>query len=685
MNTRTERTEQEYQALEERLSACENTLYTIGETLEREKTWLDRLNDSKAFKLAHLWERIRGQVMGCRYERRLFGRWLRKQPVPPSRFSYVYHLQKERDCAEKIYRQYIRESGRGPTPLEKEYLSFTARKIAGPDLTRLEFPQEKGLVSVVLPVYNGGSMLDESVQSVLAQTFSNFELIIVDDGSTDRTPERADFWASQDARIHVLHQSNKKIPGALNAGFAMAKGEFLTWTSADNRMHPNFLEIMVRYLEQHPQTAMCFANMRVIDENGVPLVQNDWYPQEGSPEVVSFPIRTAGLNVCGENTIGAAFLYRRAVPELLGGYDPCLYTVEDYDYWIRVQDFFSLEHIQNPAPVYDYRLHSSSLTARSKELHINEMRSRLMGVELARQEEILEPVCWLVQPGNFSNSWCDLCRKVGDPVISQAHTQNLERYVEVSIKETGAGARCVQACVKGCSTEWSLCITVGKRSAAAKSLHADDLETAFRSVRVFAAANWAKSLSAPLPEVRSAASIVLYVPAGLPTQTARQMIQEARERAEETQEKIQILVLSGNPLPPTNDADILFRYLPAYSEAQAWNSALRQIHSEWAVFMTPGKHLCPGALKQIAQDFSDDRYCAAIFASGGTDKMYTRLPEGESPAASGLFAVKRAMVMQTGGFPARFHPDRCAVLQRLASQLERGGFCVGNDPRIGCL
>ena len=94
---------------------------------------------------------------------------------------------------------------------------------------------KKGLVTVVLPVYNQADLLEKSIDSVLAQTYQEFELIIVNDGSTDGVEAILDKYVTH-PKVLILTQQNQKLPTALNTGFAHAKGEFYTWTSADNVM-----------------------------------------------------------------------------------------------------------------------------------------------------------------------------------------------------------------------------------------------------------------------------------------------------------------------------------------------------------------------------------------------------------------------------------------------------------------
>ena len=130
------------------------------------------------------------------------------------------------------------------------------------DISKVHMPCVQDMVSVILPVYNGADILSESIESVLCQTYANFEFIIINDGSKDDTLKIANEYAKKDSRIRVLTQENRKIPRTLSRGFSEAKGEFLTWTSADNVMDKDFLEKMVADLKSKPQTSMIYANMR---------------------------------------------------------------------------------------------------------------------------------------------------------------------------------------------------------------------------------------------------------------------------------------------------------------------------------------------------------------------------------------------------------------------------------------
>ncbi len=245
---------------------------------------------------------------------------------------------------------------------------------------------EPCLVSVVLPVYNCEKYLPDAITSVLEQTYKNFELIIVDDGSSDMSGKIADDFALVDDRIKVIHQSNMKLPSALNTGFKEAKGEFLTWTSADNIMLPGCIELLASELIKNRGYDMVYGNMRLIDENGELLRGKGWYEYPPLSGNVILPDSTSLLNIVANNTIGAAFMYRRGVFALIDGYSDYLFTLEDYDYFMRINALFTIKHILQKKPVYEYRMHKNSLTSHDEELSITASRPKLMELDKIRRE-----------------------------------------------------------------------------------------------------------------------------------------------------------------------------------------------------------------------------------------------------------------------------------------------------------
>lgn len=219
------------------------------------------------------------------------------------------------------------------------------------------------LVSIVLPVYNGEEFLAQSIESVINQTYKDWELIIVNDCSTDSSLEIAKKYAQKDDRIKIINNEvNKKLPASLNIGFSNAKGEYYTWTSDDNKYYPNALEKMVNFLESNSDFGMVYAICKVLN---CPANQNDVWGE--IPATIS--------NLLEFNVCGACFLYRKNVADKIGKYDTNTFLAEDHDYWLRILLDYKIANIEEV--LYEYRLHPNSLTSQYK------IKARKLSMDLA--------------------------------------------------------------------------------------------------------------------------------------------------------------------------------------------------------------------------------------------------------------------------------------------------------------
>lgn len=274
-----------------------------------------------------------------------------------------------------------------------------------------------GLVSVVLPIFDHADLAAEAVASVLAQTHSQLELIIVDDGSTDGLLDVLRPLLA-DPRVRVVTQPNQGLPKALSTGFEHATGEFFTWTSADNRLLPQHLARQVAFLRARPEVAMVYADYELIDAHGERLVGGEFRVMDrrdpANPSVVRVNRSTHDLNRYEDNFIGACFLYRGAVGRLLGDYNPEL-GLEDYDYWMRVNRLFRIEHLGSDEVLYQYRVHDNTLSARARELRITERARLLMGYERQRAAWFRAPFGVLAD--DPSRRWLEPLREAGETVL----------------------------------------------------------------------------------------------------------------------------------------------------------------------------------------------------------------------------------------------------------------------------
>lgn len=232
----------------------------------------------------------------------------------------------------------------------------------------LNIEMESPLVSIILPVYNHGEFLRDSIQSILNQDYKNFELIIVNDGSTDSTNQILEDF-SANTQITIIRQENFGLPTALNSGFNKAKGTFLTWTSADNLIAPTALSVLVKALRKEKNVGLVFADYTVVDVHGHEISRaNTWrnYDRTGKdPSVIKLGNPRQIYRCIPINFIGPYFLYRSEIADRLTAYGN-IPGIEDWDYWLRMQFITKFKHVKTDGKQYLYRIHSESMSSKIK-------------------------------------------------------------------------------------------------------------------------------------------------------------------------------------------------------------------------------------------------------------------------------------------------------------------------------
>jgi glycosyltransferase involved in cell wall biosynthesis len=204
------------------------------------------------------------------------------------------------------------------------------------------------LVTIVLPTYNGSRYLRQSVDSCLAQTYTNFELLIVNDCSTDNTAEIAAEYVAKDARVRLINNAvNKRLPASLNTGFDEGKGAYFTWTSDDNYYAPDAIEKMVKVLQEQPAVDLVYCDYIQIDDDG--------------KELGIMRFNDINQSIITWEGCGACFLYKRAVHERNKGYNVSAFMIEDYDFFLRAYMHSKFYYLPESS-VYYYRVHAASLT-----------------------------------------------------------------------------------------------------------------------------------------------------------------------------------------------------------------------------------------------------------------------------------------------------------------------------------
>ncbi len=207
-------------------------------------------------------------------------------------------------------------------------------------------------VSVLMAVHNGLPTLAESIDSVLAQSWRDFEFVIVDDGSTDGSSEVLRDYAARDSRIRVLrNESRRNLPTALNLGLQACQAPWIARIDADDVALEDRLAAQLDYLNRHPDVGVLGSSCRHIDDAGGFL---------GSTRHPGDDARIRLLMAFWCCMVHPTTMFRRDLAERVGGYDTELWTGQDYDFWSRLLPHTRMANL--PVDLILYRIHERSIT-----------------------------------------------------------------------------------------------------------------------------------------------------------------------------------------------------------------------------------------------------------------------------------------------------------------------------------
>jgi glycosyltransferase involved in cell wall biosynthesis len=207
-----------------------------------------------------------------------------------------------------------------------------------------------------MPVYNGERYVADAIESVLEQTFDDFELVVIDDGSTDRTNAILGGYAREDPRIVIHKQANSGFVPALNRGCGLARAIYIARIDADDLAMRRRLEIQVRFLDAKPELGVVGSAVTLIDSDGNAL-WNESYPLD-HPDIVAVLDRFCPF-------IHSTVMIRRPLLAAVGGYRPMFGDAADLDLWLRLSECTRLANL--PDVLASYRLHDAQATARRLE------------------------------------------------------------------------------------------------------------------------------------------------------------------------------------------------------------------------------------------------------------------------------------------------------------------------------
>lgn len=242
-------------------------------------------------------------------------------------------------------------------------------------------------ISCLLPVYNGEAFLVEAVDSILAQTYRDFELVVVDDGSRDATPDILRAFAEKDDRVRVVRRENGGIVAALNTGLSASRGEYVARMDADDVSLPGRFQFQLDYLDAHPGCVLVGGFARSLKPDG----SFDGRTTGGRhlrTDLSCFPPRVAVA-------MHPLIMVRRAALLEVGGYRSTFPHAEDYDLFLRLS---KLGTIDNPdRDLLIYRRHEGAISL--KHLETQERSAALAEVQaIAGESTGAEVPAWLLEP-----------------------------------------------------------------------------------------------------------------------------------------------------------------------------------------------------------------------------------------------------------------------------------------------
>ena len=215
-------------------------------------------------------------------------------------------------------------------------------------------------ISVLMSAYNAEKYLSDAVESILNQTFRDFEFVIVNDGSTDATSRILNQYAQKDDRIVLIEQDNSGLCRALNVGLFSCRGELVARMDADDIAVPQRFEKQVEFLHSNPECVAVGTGLALIDSDGdilgtqVPPLTHDEIEASLFKGVGAVPHPTA--------------MIRRTFLDQIGGYDETAIHVEDLDLWLRLSELGRLANMSNE--LLRYRLHENSVTVTKRRIQI---------------------------------------------------------------------------------------------------------------------------------------------------------------------------------------------------------------------------------------------------------------------------------------------------------------------------
>ncbi len=274
------------------------------------------------------------------------------------------------------------------------------------------------LVTVYITNYNYDKFLAQAIESVLVQTFQNFELVIIDDGSTDSSREI--IWRYQENRkVRIIYQENKGLVASINIALRAARGKYVIRLDADDYMDPNALLVMTEVMEQNQDLALVFPDYYYIDRDGNITGQERRNNFEKEVTLYDLPAH------------GACTLFRKKVLLEIGAYNDRYSCQDGYDIWLKLIEKYPVKNIN--LPLFYYRRHGNNLT--EQEECILDTRLKIKR-EHVREKLSRELKCLALVPvrGKIIDPECPALEKLGEIPLLEWSLREVDRVKQVACK-----------------------------------------------------------------------------------------------------------------------------------------------------------------------------------------------------------------------------------------------------------
>lgn len=284
--------------------------------------------------------------------------------------------------------------------------------------TNAQKTSELPFVTIITSSYNQANYICETVDSILSQDYPNIEYLILDDSSTDGTPEKLAAYGDK-IKWETLAEKTPQTP-TINKGWRMTKGEIITWLNSDDTFYPGAITKIVEYFESHPETGIVFGDSMFTEADGTNLFSSEPMPD--------FSFRDYVLNCINVITQPSAFI-RRDVIEKIGDLDESYNYIMDWDFWLRAGLSFKIEYV--PELLSTYRLHPNSKSvAEAKNLapEIEIMYKKFFANDLSQELRAIE-----------KEAMMNMCFTSGGYYLEGNDTENAAKMATKAFKHNPSG------------------------------------------------------------------------------------------------------------------------------------------------------------------------------------------------------------------------------------------------------